>query len=102
MLSFSVHARLPTVTASYWYLLIRGAESESELPGVVATSQESESESESIKATSTPTLDSYLQFDPVRVGQKYFSVKFSGILSFSILQSQHGATMQESDLKSFR
>ena len=66
--------------------LTRGAESESESesesPGVVATSQESESESESVLAASTPTPDRLLQFDPIRGGEKYFSVKFSGISPF--------------------
>ena len=44
----------------------RGAESESESPRVVATSKESELESGVDQATSTPTPDRSLQFDPIR------------------------------------
>ena len=41
------------------------------------------------QATWTPTPARLLHFDPVRVGQKYFSVQFSGMLPFFNFPNEH-------------
>ena len=81
-------------------VLTRGAESESESPGVVATSRESESEL--IKVPRLRLRMVYNNLTRLGRAKNKFSVQFSGNHRFLAFRANIGATMKDSDLNFFR
>ena len=68
---------------------MRSAESESESPGVVVTSQVSESKSESTKLPRLRLRIFYYILSQLRRGQKYFLGEIFGNIAIFYILSQH-------------
>ena len=96
---------VPTIrlllNSTFFFILVknRGAESESESPGIEATSQEAESESDLIQQPQLRRRIFYHNSTGVRASQKLFFNELFGNIAFSNFPSQHCTTMKDSDSK---